>query len=171
MIAYHFVGKTLKDGSPVPHNGVWLEHNGPLKMCESGLHASLDPFDALQYAPGAILCMVEVDGEIIKDTDKLVCSRRKIIKRVNLAETLRYFARMQALSVVYLWDAPDVVLDYLMTGDENIRAAARAAVMDAAWAAAMDAARAAAMDAARAAAWDAARNKFSLLVAEAFNND
>jgi len=76
---------------------------------------------------------------------------------------------MQALSVVHLWDAPDVVLDYLMTGDKSIRdaawAAARIAARDAAryaaWAAARvaarDAARYAAWAAARAAAWDAAR--------------
>jgi len=40
---------------------------------------------------------------------------------------LRYFARMQALSVIHLWEPPQVVCDYLMTGDEGIRAAARAA--------------------------------------------
>jgi hypothetical protein len=65
---------------------------------------------------------------------------------------LRYFARTQAMSVAHLWDAPDVVAEFLMTGDESIRAAARAA----AWDAACDAARAAACDAARAAARDAA---------------
>jgi hypothetical protein len=39
---------------------------------------------------------------------------------------LRYFARIQALSVVHLWTEcpPDVVLDFLMTGDESLRAAA-----------------------------------------------
>ena len=129
--AWHFVGDTLRDGSPIPADGVWLEHKGPLKMCETGLHASIHPFDALQYAPGNTLCLVECCGEIVEDTDKLVCSRRRIIARMDATELLRYFARMQALSVVHLWDAPDVVLDYLMEGEESNRAAARAA----AWAA------------------------------------
>ena len=134
--AWHFVGDTLRDGRPVPQDGVWLEHDGPLVICQSGLHASLDPFDALQYAPGPILCLVECDGDIHHQRDKLVCRRRRIVARRDATEGLRYFARMQALSVIHLWDAPDVVLDYLMTGDEAIRAAASAAARAAAWAAA-----------------------------------
>ena len=151
--AFHFVGKTLRDGGPVPPDGEWLLYEGELVMCESGLHASKDPFDALGYAPGETLCLVECDGQIIEGDDKLVCSQRKIIARMDATELLRYFARMQALSVIHLWDAPDVVLDYLMTGDESLRAAASAA----AWYAASAAASAAARAAARAAAWDAAR--------------
>lgn len=37
MIAYHFVGTTLRDGRPVPPDGVWLEHDGPIAIRESGL--------------------------------------------------------------------------------------------------------------------------------------
>jgi hypothetical protein len=166
MRAWHFVGKTLRDGSPIPADGEWLEFKGNLKMCATGLHASKDPFDALSYAPGGTLCLVECAGEIIEGDDKLVCSRRKIVARMDATEMLRYFARMQALSVVHLWDPPDVVLDYLMTGDELIRVAAWVA----AWAAARDAAWDAARDAARAAAWDAARNEFTQLVYECFED-
>jgi hypothetical protein len=121
----------------------------------------------LQYAPGETLCLVECGGQIIEGDDKLVCSERTIIARMDATEMLRYFARMQALSVIHLYPngTDDVVFDYLMTGDESLRAAAwaaawdaaRAAARDAAWAAARAAARDAAWDAARAAAWDAAR--------------
>jgi hypothetical protein len=178
--AWHFVGKTLRDGSPVPPDGEWLEFTGKLVLCASGLHASREPFDALRHAPGSTLCLVECGGKIIEDTDKLVCSRRRIIARMDATELLRYFARMQALSVVHLWNAPDIVLDYLMTGDESIRdagwdaardaatAAARAAAWAAAWAAGWDAARDAAWAAARAAAWAAARADFNQLVYECF---
>lgn len=144
ILAWHFVNDTLRDGRPVPPDGEWLVHSGKVVMCASGLHASRRPFDALQYAPGAILCRVECDDIVQEGSDKLVCLRRRIIARRDATDGLRYFARMQALSVVHLWDAPDVVLDYLMTGDESLRAAAR--------------------DAARA----AARNDFAALVAEAF---
>ncbi len=150
--AWHFVGDKLRDGCPIPKDGVWLEYCGHLKMCVSGLHASKDPFDALQYAPGSTLCKVECAGTIIEGDDKLVCSKRRIVARMDFEEPLRYFARMQALSVIHLYDAPDVVLDYLMTGDKSLRAAAWAAARDAAW----DAANAAARAAASAAAWDAA---------------
>ena len=149
-LAWHFVGETLLDGRPVPPDGEWLEHDGPLVMCESGLHASIDPFDALLYAPGATLCRVELDGERVTGGDKTVARRRRILARVDLTADLWTFARQCALDVIHLWDAPDVVRRYLETGDELLRAAA----WDAAWAAA----KAAAWDAAKAAAWDAARD-------------
>ena len=143
--AWHFVGDELRDGRAVPADGVWLKHEGAVIPCTAGLHASVDPFDALQYAPGATLCEVLLRGEIVEhEGDKLAASERMIIRRMNFTEPLRYFSRMQAVSVLHLSDTcpPDVVLDYLMTGDDGIRAAARAA----AWAAAGDA------------AWDAARD-------------
>ncbi len=153
MTAYHFVGATLRDGRPVPTDGEWLEHNGEIRMCVSGLHASEHPFDALQYAPGEILCLVDIEGDIERQDDKLVGRRRSIVKRFNATELLWAFSRECALSVIHLWDAPDVVKQYIQTGDEALRAAAR----DAAWAAAWAAARDAAWYAARA-AWDAARD-------------
>jgi hypothetical protein len=156
--AWHFVGKALRDGRPVPADGEWLAHDGPLVLCESGLHFSVHPFDALTYAPGETLCLVECDGDVTQEGDKGVCRRRRIVARMDATELLRYFARMQALSVIHLWaDPPDVVLDYLMTGDEVLGAAASDAAMAAASAAAWAAARAAAWAAANAAAWAAAR--------------
>ena len=163
-IGWHFLdGDQLRDGTKAPADGKWLEFSGKLEMCESGLHFSPLPHQALEYAPGATLCLIEYGGEVIMGYDKGVCSRRKIIARMNATELLRFYARMQAVKALEYWDTetPEVVCDYLMTGDESIRAAARAAAWDAARDAAWDAARAAARDAARdaarAAAWDAAR--------------
>lgn len=144
-LAYHFVGETLRDGRPVPKDGEWLEHDGPLEMCVSGLHFSRHPFDALKYAPGETLCLVEVGGKIIEpnDDDKGICSRRRIVKRVDLTENLRYFARMQAMFVIHLYpgEPDDIVLDYLMTGDSAARSAAWNAARSAAWSAAESAQR------------------------------
>ena len=160
-LAWHFVGNTLRDGAPIPADGVKLTHHGPLKICESGLHASVRLIDALKYAPGVTLCRVECSGTINHQNDKLVCSERTIIWRVDAEDFLRLFARQCALDVIHLWNAPDVVRRYLETGDDSLRAAARnaaAAVSAAAWAAraAADAAWDAAWDATRAAAWAAA---------------
>jgi hypothetical protein len=176
--AWHFVSDTLRDGTPIPKDDVWLEHKGPVRICESGLHASRNPFDALQYAPGATLCLVEVEGIECEQDDKLVCRRRKIVARMDATALMRYFARMQAVSAIDRWDAPDVVCDYLMTGDESLRDAARDATRDAtrdaarvaAWDAAWDAARDAAWDAARDAARDATKNEFTQLVCECFED-
>ena len=169
--AYHFVGDTLRDGRPVPADGVWLEHDGLLEMCISGLHASQCPFDALTYAPGFVLCLVEVDGEMIEQGDKLVARRRRIVSRVDATELLRLFAGLCALDVIDRWDAPNkVVKEYLTTGNESLWAAARDAAWNAALAAgaAAWAARDAAWNAARDAARDKYRNKFVDLVENAF---
>jgi hypothetical protein len=190
---WHFVGDTLRDGSPVPEDGVWLEHEGPIEICVSGLHFSPHPFDALQYAPGPVLCRVEVESVVAREDDKAVCRRRKIIERHDMKDDLRRFARECALDVIHLWDAPAVVRTYLETGDESMRAAARDAAWaawhaawdaaraardaagaaawaawHAAWVAARDAAGAAARDAAWAAAWDAQRERFAALVSARF---
>ena len=161
-LAWHFVGETLRDGSPIPADGEWLEYSGPVVMCESGLHASIDPFDALQYAPGPVLCRVEVDGVVQRHNDKLVCSRRRIVARRDVTDMLRLFARQCASDVLHLWAAPEIVVRYLATGDESIRddacaaAWASAAGASAAWSAACAAAGDAACAAAGAAAWNAA---------------
>ena len=168
--AWHFVGSTLRDGRPIPADGEWLVHTGRIKICASGLHASRRPWHALPYAPGSTLCYVECRGDIVEQSGKLVCRERRILTRADVTETLRFFSRMQALSVGHLWHEcpPDVVLDYLMTGDESIRGsaweAARAAAREvalavareAAWAVAREAAWGAAREAAREAAWEAA---------------
>jgi hypothetical protein len=129
-------------------------------MCVRGLHASRRLIDALAYAPGETVCRVECGGEVVEGDDKLVCTERTILWRVDGASLLREFARWSALQVVHLWNPPQLVLDFLNTGDESLRDAAsdaaRVAASDAAWDAASDAAWDAARVAASDAAWDAA---------------
>jgi hypothetical protein len=190
MRAYHFTGHVLRDGRPIPVIGEWLEHDGPVVPCESGLHASEHPFDALQFAPGNLLHLVEIEGDLQEHgnpVDKVVGRRRRIVATIDAEPLLREFARWCALQVIHLWDAPQIVREYLETGDESKRDAACAAAWaeardaacaaswDAACAAAWDASWDAARDAARAAAWDAActahRNKFAEMVQAAFNSE
>jgi hypothetical protein len=153
---YHFVGSTLRDGSPIPANGEWLEYKGEITMCQSGLHASAHVADAARYAPGNTLCLVELEGIADEHDDKLVAARRKIVARFDATELLRADALQSALSVAHLWKMPAIVRQYLETGDEAIRQEARnaAAVAHAASYAAAYAAYAAyaAADAADAAA-------------------
>ncbi len=151
-LGYHFLAD--KNGAPVYRDGKparigdLLTHDGPLLLCQSGLHFSHRPIDALKYAPGPWLSYVRVGGEIVYDKDKGICRRREVLWLADISPILRAFGRWCAASVLHLWDAPEIVRRWIETGDNAIRAAAGAA----AWAAA----RAAARDAARAAAWDAA---------------
>lgn len=136
VTAYHFVGERLRDGRPVPKDGEWLVHEGECEMCASGLHASRHPFDALMYAPGSTLCRVKCRGIEDEHEDKFVCRERMIVARFDATVMLRAFARKCALDVIHLWDAPDVVVRYLKTGDEELRAEAQVAACAAACAAA-----------------------------------
>jgi len=156
-IAYHFVGSTLRDGRPVPENNFKLVHEGPVRICNSGLHASLSAFDALRYAPGNVLCKVWCSGIVERHDDKFVCRERTILQRFDATELMDSFSRECALSVIHLWDAPKIVIRYLKTGDPELKDAALDAALDAAYAAyAAYGARAAAWAASRDAAWYAA---------------
>jgi hypothetical protein len=137
--------------------GDWLEVDGKIEICERGLHFSRRALDALQYAPGSLCWYVEADGEIVKYDDKAVCSRRRALWMVDAEPVLRRFARSCALDVLHLWDAPEIVREHLVTGDESKLDAARYAAWVAAWVATRyatwDDPRALAKDA----AWYAAR--------------
>ncbi len=140
--------------------GETLTVEGEIVPCERGLHASASAYDALMYAPGPLLWRVELGGTIVAHgdpVDKFAASKRTTLAGgIDVTAALREFARWCALQVIHLWDAPDVVRQYLETGDESLRAAAAGAAGAAAWDAAREA-RTAAAGAAGAAAWAAAR--------------
>ena len=116
-------------------------------LCNAGLHGSKRIIDALSYAPGPIVWRVELGGEMAIGDDKISATERHYLWGYDATDVLRRFARKCALDVIHLWDAPDVVIQYLKTRDENLRDAAR------------DVARAAARAAVSAATWDAATKK------------
>ena len=131
VLAWHFLkeGSVMRDGKVALADGVKLVFDSKPILCVQGIHASLQPFDALTYAPGPILCLVRCEGTIVYGDDKLVCTERTILTRIDATELLRKFARQQAMKVLHLWNAPDIVVQYLQTGDESLRAGARAAAI------------------------------------------
>ena len=166
MRTWHFLredGK-LRDGRKPPKPGTALTHNPPVVICKPGLHASLQSLDALGFAPGPMICRVERGGTIINHPDKLACSERTILWQYNCTDVLWHFARLCALDVIHLWDAPDVVIKFLKTGDESLRAASLAASRDASRAASWGASRDASWDASRAASWGAQNKRLLRLL-------
>ena len=159
IYAWHFTdGNKLRDGTPLPAVGEWLEYEGEVRICRSGYHYSLLPSDALLYAPGDTLHLVECDDIVETHKDKGVCRRRRIIASMDAEEMLGYYARMQALSVVM--NAPemsDVVYDWVFTGDESLRSAVDSAARSAVYSAVDSAARSAVYSAVYSAAYSAAR--------------
>ena len=170
-VAYHFTGPKLRDGSPIPAIGQRLVFPGKPIMCEQGLHFSLHPFEALQYAPGPFLHRVSYGGIVKLDEDKGVCTERTILASIDATSLLREFACNEALRVLPA-NAPAIVRRYLITRDESLREEAWYAAGAAAWYAARAGAWCAAWGAARGAAWDKKRqkqrDKFLILVENAF---
>lgn len=190
MIYYHFTADKLRDGRPIPAIGEWLVYDGIPIPCDSGLHASPTPWDAMEYAPGNLLHKVELDGMIVpcncKPIDKFAAQRRMIVATIDATKLMRDFARRQALSVLHLWNATDVVQRYLKTGDLALRDSASRDAWRVTWStsggarwAAWLAARAASGDTPWQSAWtvrvaggaiaqDAARDDFNSTVEIAF---
>ena len=186
MKAWHFTGEKLRGGREIPKDGEWLNHSGELKMCESGLHASTRLIDALKYSPGSTICRVEISGETIKDTDKVVARKRKILWRLDATMILHEFACLIAEKALKeakvtderCWNAIKVKRQWMQkkATDEELGAASSAAssaaesaaysaacravnsAASAAWSAAYSAAYSAAESAARSAAWSAAES-------------
>jgi len=124
-LAWHFLSDDSRIGNTgelSPPDGEWLEESGPPIPNRRGLHASSSILDALQYAPGAVICRVELGGEIARGNDKLCATRRKILWRFDATEVLRAFARKCALDVAHLWGTPDDDWHYLHTGAAVSRA-------------------------------------------------
>ena len=144
-IAWHFTGLKLRDGSPIPAIGKKLVFKGKPIMCEQGLHFSLHPFDALQYAPGPFLHKVSYGGIVELGEDKGVCTERIILASIDATVLLRKFACDEALRVLPA-DAPDIVRRYLTTQDESLRGAAGYAARNATWNVAWNAARSATIE-------------------------
>ena len=140
-------------------------------LCKQGLHASVRLIDALSYAPGPYLWLVELSGKVVRGDDKLVATERKYLGGFHADTLLREFARKQALINIekikpYCSDADyDLINRWLLTGDIKLRSAAeseadsaaRSAAESAADSAAWSAAESEAESEARAASWAAAR--------------
>lgn len=92
VLAWHFVGSTLRDGRPVPPDGVPLIHTGPVQICRSGLHASVRVVDALKYAPNTTICRVQCAAPSATQDDKIVSTERTILWRVDGLTVLPAFA-------------------------------------------------------------------------------
>src|SRR5690606_18182369 len=104
-IGYHFLKADMTAGSgrePAWTIGETRRLTGPLEICARGYHASPTPWDALQYAPGPVLCVVELTG-VTKTTthdDKWAGRTRKLLKAVNVERDLHELACQFAESVL-----------------------------------------------------------------------
>jgi hypothetical protein len=180
---WHFIraDHTTGEGLLKVEVGQTLTVEGPLELCQHGLHGSRKALDALYYAPGPVACRDEIWGDLIEDTDKLCGRYRKCLAMIDATTILHEFACLCAERALTReremgrepdprsWAAIEAKRQWLRREIDDAklaaaRAAAEGAAWDAAWAAvraaagdaASDAASAAVRAAAGGAAWDAA---------------
>jgi len=178
--AYHFLRADMTAGSgsePPWKRGQRREIKGRLTLCERGYHSAPSWYDALQYAPGPVACIVQIGGEIKRDDTKAVSQFRKLVRYRNVERELRLFAVSEARLALSAerkagrepdkrsWDVLRVARLFvdgkatdaqLSAAESAAESAARSAARSAAESAAESAARSAAESAARSAAESAA---------------
>jgi len=168
LLGWHFCNEDRRlgyeDGREIIE-GESLRVEGTPVLCERGLHASERIIDALKYAPGSILCRVELSDEIVQCDDKAVAKERKTLWMFDATNALRDFAATVAENALLAeraagrepdprsWAAVQFIRD-LLNGKikEEDKKAAWSAAWSAAWAAAWAAAES---------AWSAAESAWS----------
>src|SRR5690606_392190 len=99
-VGWHFVAADrrlrwpLRRGEPRPvvEPGQTLRVEGPPVLCKRGLHASRRGLDALQYAPGPVVCRVRLGGEIVEGADKAASTERTVLWLADATRVLHEFA-------------------------------------------------------------------------------
>ena len=146
---WHFTDLDCKlrfdDGRKVVAGETLTVDRDPI-LCKRGLHASERIIDALVNAPGLYVWSVDLGGKRIDGDDKSAAQSRTALWGYDATDVILAWSRRVALDKIALdWDTskfgamPDVVMQFLRTGDKKIaRAAAEAAwaAADAVWAAA-----------------------------------
>lgn len=171
ILAWHFFredcrlnfgdGRKVEAGITHKIEWPWTDKNGKRwgspSVCNAGLHGSKRIVDALKYAPGPVVWRVELSGEMDIAGYQIASSEQTYLWGYDASGVLRSFSRRCDLDVIHLWDAPDVVVRYLKTGDESIirDVALLTAEWPVAWALAKYATRDATLEKARTEAWTA----------------
>ena len=107
-------------------------------LCKKGLHGSVQLLDALGYAPGPMLYRVDITRKLDIRHDKLCGQRRQYLAGFDATSVLQEFTRMQNLIHIkhikpYCSDGQyEVILEWLNTGNPDLRAATVTAAKSAA---------------------------------------
>lgn len=126
MIGYVYSADKLSGDKLIPPLGEWQEYHGSSSLKFFGLSAHTNHYTALKYAKGHLLHKVELAGEIYKESNSIFAERRRFVATIDVTELMYEFARGCAWGVIDQWGAPEVVLEYLESGEEFWRLEARA---------------------------------------------
>jgi hypothetical protein len=110
MLGWHFLNNDRRlgygDGRLV-EAGQTYSCEGKLVLCSNGMHGSRKLIDALQFAPGNVLCRIDLQGEIIHDDNKSVARYRKVLWIKDIEHILHEFACREAEDALAIIKNPD----------------------------------------------------------------
>ena len=95
LLGWHFLpeDRRLRYGTrELVEAGRTYTAEGPLALCENGMHASVRAIDALRYALGPVVCRVRLAGEMLKGDDKVVGRSRTVLWMFDASMLLHTFA-------------------------------------------------------------------------------
>jgi hypothetical protein len=108
MKAWHFLAEDKKlshgDGRVVEVGKTLTCDPEKVKICVFGFHGALRAIDALYYAPGPVVCWVELGGRTISENDKTVASERTVLWMADATKVLHEFACQCAEDVLPIWE-------------------------------------------------------------------
>jgi len=102
-----------------------VRYNTPIEACKHGLHASMDIFDALKYAPDLVVWKVRLFGKMDKKTDKIAAQHRTYLWGYNATKVFIQCCRRAALDVLPIaqkeFKIDPVIIEYLKTSNPKLR--------------------------------------------------
>jgi hypothetical protein len=85
-------GRVVKPGLTFDNPKSRYGEGGNISLCNCGYHASRKILNALSYAPGPIICRVELSGDIKEDDEKAAAERRTCLWMADADRVLNEFA-------------------------------------------------------------------------------
>jgi len=73
-------GKIKSDRGDCSWTDAWKKHEGEVRCCSGGFHASIRAIDALRYVSGSVIAKVEVKGKSHIEKDKEAWESMRIIE-------------------------------------------------------------------------------------------
>jgi len=112
-LGWHFLpaDRRLRGSREVVKAGRTYRVEGPLALCSHGMHASRRALDALTYAPGPVVCRVELLGERLDAHFKSCARERRVLWIVDATRVLHEFALAVATDALRAADARGAVVD------------------------------------------------------------
>lgn len=131
MIAWYFAPEDRKVGvlDWMVEEGECHVLNGTLDIEKNSFRGSVRAVDALGGGPWA--CIVRLGGETLQYRNTHYALERTYLRVLDATDVLNQFARDRALEVSHLWDMPEIVRQYLTTGDPVSRIQASSGIMSA----------------------------------------